>query len=175
MSKDEIKRIASYFRLNTKRIGENKFREGCKLKHLLKPLVNPDYHAQAVSEANEILLKIMKEEAYYPELANVKIIGPLSRNIGLVNLFPPPNNILKMKIKDKLGKIESVEKIDILEKPIKLVIKANKGQFRNLRSRYWLEKGRLQPDFAVPISIEWLLTTNKNLSTFQVVDYEIIG
>ena len=175
MSKVEINGIARYFNLNILKIGENKFREGCKLKHLLKPLAAPHYHGQAAALANEVLLKTVKDAHHHAILANIKIIGPLRKNIGLVNVLPLPDKALKSKISNNLKKIKTLEKFDILERPIKLIIKANKGQFNHQHSRYWLEKGRLQPDFSVPIRIEWLLTTNKNLSTFQVVDYEIIG
>ncbi len=175
MTKEEIKEIANYFNLKILRIGESKFREGCKLKHLLKPLANSYYHGQTVAEANEILLNILEQEKYKPHLANVKIIGPLNKNIGLINVFPLPKEKLKIRIIKELEKLKNLEKVKFLDKPIKLIIKANKGQFNNQHSRYWLEKGRLQPDFSVPIKVDWLLTTNKNLATFQVIDYGIIG
>jgi len=175
LNKEEIRKIADYLGIKILQIGENKFREGCKLKHLLKPLAAPYYHGQAAAEANELLLSILEEEGYKSVLANVKIIGPLNKNIGLVNVSPLPEEKLKGKIIEELKKVKALEQVDFLDKPIKLIIKANKGQFDNQRSRYWLEKGRLQPDFSVPIEVEWLLTTNKSLSTFQVIDYKIIG
>jgi len=175
LNKEEIRKIADYLGIKILQIGENKFREGCKLKHLLKPLAAPYYHGQAAAEANELLLSILEEEGYKSVLANVKIIGPLNKNIGLVNVSPLPEEKLKGKIIEELKKVKTLEQVDFLDKPIKLIIKANKGQFDNQRSRYWLEKGRLQPDFSVPIEVEWLLTTNKSLSTFQVIDYKIIG
>ena len=174
LNKEEIRKIADYFGIKILQIGENKFREGCKLKHLLKPLAAPHYHGQAAAEANELLLTILEEEAYKSVLANVKIIGPLNKNIGLVNVSPLPEEKLKGKIIEGLKKVKTLEQVEFLDKPIKLIIKANKGQFDNQHSRYWLEKGRLQPDFSVPIEVEWLLTTNKSLSTFQVIDYQII-
>jgi len=174
MTKEEINEIAHYFDLKILKIGESKYREGCKLKHLLKPLAAPHYHGKAAAEANEVLLNILEKGKYECVLANVKIVGPLNKNIGLVNVFPIPDKKLKTKIIEELKKIDSLEEIEFLEKPIRLIIKANKGQFDNQHSRYWLEKGRLQPDFSVPIKIEWLLTTNKNLATFQVIDYKII-
>ncbi len=174
LNKEEIRKIADYFDIKILQIGENKFREGCKLKHLLKPLATPHYHGQAAAEANELLLSILEEERHESILANVKIIGPLNKNIGLVNVSPLPEEKLKEKIIKELKKVKTLEKIKFLDKPIKLIIKANKGQFDNRHSRYWLEKGRLQPDFSVPIKVEWLLTTNKSLSTFQVIDYQII-
>ena len=173
LNKMEIRKIADYFNINILQIGENRFREGCKLKHLLKPLAAPHYHGKAAAEANELLLSILEEERYESILANVKIIGALNKNIGLVNVSPLPEEKLREKIIEELKKVKVLEQVDFLDKPIKLVIKANKGQFDNQHSRYWLEKGRLQPDFSVPIEVEWLLTTNKSLSTFQVIDYEI--
>jgi len=173
LKKEEIRKIADYLGIKILQIGESKFREGCKLKHLLKPLVAPYYHGQAAAEANELLLSILEEEGYESVLANVKVIGPLNKNIGLVNVSPLPEEKLKEKIIEELKEVKTLEKIEFLDKSIKLIIKANKGQFDNQHSRHWLEKGRLQPDFSVPIEVEWLLTTNKNLSTFQVIDYEI--
>jgi len=175
LNKEEIRKIADYFSIKILQIGESKFREGCKLKHLLKPLATPHYHGRAAAEANELLLSILEEEAYNSVLANVKIIGPLNMNMGLVNVFPLPGKKLKEKIIEELKKVKVLEQVEFLDKPIKLIVKANKGQFDNQHSRYWLEKGRLQPDFSVPIEVEWLLTTNKSLSTFQVIDYQIIG
>lgn len=175
LNKEEIRKIANYFGIKILQIGESKFREGCKLKHLLKPLATPHYHGRAAAEANELLLSILEEEEYDSVLANVKIIGPLNKNMGLVNVCPLPKEKLKEKIIEELKKMKALEQVKFLDKPIKLIVKANKGQFDNQHSRYWLEKGRLQPDFSVPIEVEWLLTTNKNLSTFQVIDYQIIG
>src|SRR5680860_198711 len=175
LNKEEIRKIADYLNVKILQIGENKFREGCKLKHLLKPLAAPHYHGWAAAEANELLLSTLEQEGYDSTLANVKIIGPLNKNLGLVNVSPLPEEKLKEKIMEELGRVEALEKIEFLDKSIKLIVKANKGQFNNRHSRYWLEKGRLQPDFSVPIEVEWLLTTNKNLSTFQVIDYKIIG
>jgi len=175
LNKEEIRKIADYLGIKILQIGENKFREGCKLKHLLKPLAAPHYHGQAAAEANELLLSILEEEGYESVLANVKIIGPLNKNIGLVNVSPLPEEKLKEKIIKGLKKLKTLEQVEFLDKPIKLIIKANKGQFDNQHSRYWLEKGRLQLDFSVPIEVEWLLTTNKSLSTFQVIDYKTVG
>jgi len=173
LNKEKIRKIADYFDIKILQIGENKFREGCKLKHLLKPLAAPHYHGQAVAEANELLLSILEREGYDSVLANVKIVGPLNKNVGLVNVSPLPEEKLKEKIVEELKKVKTLEKVEFLDKPIRLIIKANKGQFDNQHSRYWLEKGRMQPDFSVPIEVEWLLTTNKSLSTFQVIDYRI--
>ena len=171
-SKEEIREMADFLNLKVKRIGEHAYREGCKLKHLLKPLVNPDYHGKAVSLANEILLEQMKELDIYSEIANVKIIGPLNKNIALINIYPIPTKqgYLK-KITDNISSIKEIDSCAIVSKPLQLTIKANKGQFNNLRSRYWIEQGRLQPEFAAPLEFRWLLTTNHRLKTFQIVDY----
>ena len=172
-NKEEIREIANFFNLKILKIGESKFREGCKLKHLLKPLASSYYHGKTAAEANEIILDILEKEGFMANLANVKIIGPLNKNIGLINMLPFPSEGLKRRIIGELKKVKTLEEIVFLDKPIKLIVKANKGQFNNQHSRYWLERGRLQPDFSVPIEIDWLLTTNKNLATFQVIDYQI--
>ncbi|GAJ23555.1 unnamed protein product, partial [marine sediment metagenome] len=82
LNKEEIRKIADYSGIKILQIGESKFREGCKLKHLIKPLAVPHYHGKAAAEANELLLNVLEEEGYESVLANVKIIGPLSKNIG---------------------------------------------------------------------------------------------
>lgn len=170
--KDEIKEIADFLNIKVRRIGENSLREGCKLKHLLKPLINPSFHGKAVSLANEILLKEIKELDISCQIANVKIIGPLNKNIALINIFPIPEEEWKLKIiVDRISSIKEIEVSEIVSQPLRLIIKANKGQFNNLRSRYWIEQGRLQPEFAVSLEFRWLLTTNSRLKTFQVVDY----
>ncbi|GAI33636.1 unnamed protein product, partial [marine sediment metagenome] len=129
LNKEEIRKIADYLGIKILQIGESKFREGCKLKHLLKPLAAPYYHGKAAAEANELLLSVLEEGGYESVLANVKIIGPLSKNIGLVNISPLPEEKLKGKIIEELKKVKTLERVEFLDKPIKLIIKANKGQF----------------------------------------------
>ncbi len=170
--KEEIREMADFLNLKVERIGEHAYREGCKLKHLLKPLVSLDYHGKAVSLANEILLEQMKELNIYSEIANVKIIGPLNKNIALINIFPLPASQEYLRIiSDSIACIEGIDSCAIVSQPLQLTIKANKGQFNNLRSRYWIEQGRLQTEFAVPLEFRWLLTTNHRLKTFQIVDF----
>ena len=173
ISKDDINRIAGFLGIEIRRIGENAHREGCKAKHLLKPLVNPVYHGVAVNIANEILLERLRQSGISSRLANVKIIGPLSRNIALVNVFPLPNSDWLGKVCDELKQQKEIDECRIVDQPLELTIKANKGQFNNLRSRDWIEKGRLQPEFACPVITRWLLTTNRKLKTFQVIGYNI--
>jgi len=170
-SKNEITSIANYLNIEVKRIGENNNREGCKLKHLLKPLINLEYHGHAVNKANELLLEKIVKSGIYTEKANVKIIGPLSKNIALINVCPLPEQSWLNEARYQIEHLRSIEECQIVDHPLELLIKANKGQFNNLRSRYWLEKGRLQPDFAFPVKVRWLLTSNRKLKTFQVVDY----
>jgi len=170
-SKKEIKSIADYLNIKVSRIGENASREGCKLKHLLKPLVNLSFHGQAVSRANEILLEQIAKLNLQTEIANVKIIGPLNKNIALLNIFPLPKQSYRNEISNKIAQIEEIDSCFVVDRPLELIVKANKSQFNNFYSRYWVEKGRLQPEFAAPISLRWLLTTNHQLKTFQVVDY----
>lgn len=171
-SKRDIEDIATYLNLKIEHIGENIYREGCKLKHLLKPLISMTYHGQAVSLANEMLLQQINRLHLATSLANVKIIGPLNRNIGLINIFPIPNYQHRKIIVEKISSIAEIDDCLIVDRPLELTIKANKGQFNNLRSRHWLERGRLQPEFAVLLKFNWLLTTNRRLKTFQVVAFK---
>jgi pyridinium-3,5-biscarboxylic acid mononucleotide sulfurtransferase len=173
-SKKEIKNIADYLNIKIKRIGENNYREGCKLKHLLKPLINPVYHGKAVDQANEFLLEEINRAGISTKIANVKIIGPLSKNIALVNIYPLPDQDWLKEIRYKIGQLGGIEECQIVDRPLELIIKANKGQFNNFRSRYWVEKGKLQPEFAFPVKGRWLLTTNRKLKTFQVIGYNYI-
>ncbi len=173
-SKEDIKNIADDLYIEIRRIGENAYREGCKLKHLLKPLINPFYHGQAVQLANEVLLAQLEQTGMTVQIANVKIIGPLQQNIALINVFPLPDNRWLTRMREEIMQLPEIEECEVVDQPLELVIKANKGQFNNLRSRYWLEKGRLQPEFAFPVRVRWLLTTNRKLKTFQVVDYNRI-
>jgi len=121
LNKEEIRKIADYFNIKILQIGENKFREGCKLKHLLKPLAAPHYHGQAAAEANELLLTILEEEGYESVLANVKIIGPLNKNTGLINVSPLPEEKLKRKIIKELKKVKTLEQVEFLDKPINYI------------------------------------------------------
>lgn len=173
-SKKDIKSIADYLNIKVQRIGENRNREGCKLKHLLKSLINLSYHGRAVDMANELLLDKISKSGIYAEKANVKIIGPLNSNIALINIYPLPEQSWLDEIKLQMEQLDTIDKCQVVDCPVELVIKANKGQFNNIRSRYWLEKGRLQPEFSFPIKVKWLLTTNRKLKTFQVVDYNKI-
>lgn len=171
LEKPQIKAIADHLGLRIPKIGENPGREGCKLKHLLKPLVNPDYHGRAVAEANEVLLALVKEAGFPAELANVKIVGPLSRNIALVNLRPTPPAELAGKIREALLALPMVEEAHIVNSPLTLVAKAGPAVAGDPHARYWLQHGRMQPDFAYPIEVEWQPSTNARLHTFHVVDF----
>lgn len=171
LDKPQIRNIADTLGLVIPRIGESPGREGCKLKHLLKPLASPDYHGRAVAEANELLLALVKEARFPAELANVKIIGPLSRNIALVNLRPAPPAELAARIKEALLALPVIEDAYIVDRPLTLVAKAGPAVAGDANARYWLQHGRMQPDFAAPIEVEWLPSTNNRLHTFHVVDF----
>ncbi|GAB6189681.1 ATP-dependent sacrificial sulfur transferase LarE [Marinitoga arctica] len=172
LTKDELRMIVKKYNLNIRRVGENAHREGCKLKHLLKLLINMDYHGRAVSFANEIIHDILDRYEYKREIANVKIIGPLSKNIALINIKPYPPKEIYDEIVEILENEESIDEVYIVDKPLKLVVSANPGIYGNEESRYWIEKGRLQPEFAAPIKIIWKKSKNERLSTFHVVDFQ---
>lgn len=171
LDKPQIRAIADALGLVIPRIGENPGREGCKLKHLLKPLINPDYHGRAVAEANEFLLTAVKEAHFPAELANVKIIGPLSRNVALVNLRPSPPAELAARITEALLALPVIDEVHVVDRPLTLVAKAGPAVAGDAHARHWLQHGRMQPDFAVPIDVEWLPSTNNRLRTFHVVDF----
>jgi uncharacterized protein len=171
LDKPQIRAIAAALGLVVPRIGESPGREGCKLKHLLKPLANPDYHGRAVAEANELLLALVKEAQFPAELANVKIIGPLSRNIALVNLRPAPPADLVARIIEALQTLPVIDEVHIVDRPITLVAKAGPAVAGDPHARYWLQHGRMQPDFAFPIEVDWRPSTNTKLHTLHVVDF----
>lgn len=173
LDKPQIRAIADELGLKVPKIGESLGREGCKLKHLLKPLVKPDYHGRAVAEANEILLSLIKEGGFPAELANVKIIGPLSRNIALVNVRPAPPADLAERIRDALLALPVIDEVHLVDGPLTLVVKAGPAVAGDPNARYWLQHGRMQPDFAHPITVDWHPSRNARLHTFHIVDYRV--
>ncbi len=171
LDKPQIRALAGDLGLRIPKIGEHSGREGCKLKHLLKPLASPDYHGRAVAEANEILLALLAESRFSAELANVKIVGPLGRNVALVNVRPTPPVELAGKIRDALAALPVIDGVHVVDGPLTLVVKAGPAVAGDAHARYWLQHGRLQPDFAHPIAVDWLPSTNPRLRSFHVVDF----
>jgi uncharacterized protein len=172
LSRLEIEQIANVLEIKIQKIGENAGREGCMLKHLLKMMTSFEFHGYAVYESNRILMDLVESNGLTFSIANVKIIGPLSSNIALVNLWPEPSYEFKAMVKNELSKISQIDRTDFVDAPIELKITANSGIYNDEKARYWIENGRLKPDFARPISIEWKSSKNKRLSTFAVVDYQ---
>jgi uncharacterized protein len=168
--KPQIRAMAADLGLHIPRIGEHAGREGCKLKHLLKPLINPAYHGRAVAEANEVLLRVLGDAGVAAELANVKIIGPLSRNIGLVNVRPAPPAEVLGRVVDALRALATLDEIRVIEGPTRLIVKAGPALAGDAAGRHWVAHGRLAPDFAHPIDVEWRASPNGKLRTFHVVD-----
>ncbi len=173
LPREDVKRIAKCLGIEPKKIGENSGREGCMLKHLLKMMASPKFHGAAVYKANATLMRLIEESGLIFSIANVKIVGPLSKNIALVNLKPDPGEEFKNNIKETISSIEEIEFVEIVDKPVTLEVMASPGIYNNERSRYWVEKGRLAPDFAAPICVKWKLSKNNRLTTFQVVNYEL--
>ena len=171
LDKPEIRALADLMGVRPPRIGENPGREGCKLKHLLKPLVSPEYHGQAVARANEVVLRVLREAGVTADLANVKIIGPLGRNIGLVNVRPLPPAAARERLRAELEALPELEEVHIVDTPMTLLAKASPAIINDAHARYWIEHGRLAPDFAAPIKVEWRPTTNRRLGTFHIVGF----
>ena len=174
LGKDEIRSILSYYDVDESRvkIGESVHREGCKAKHLLKMLIVPEYHGHSVCLSNEILLDILEGASFNALLANVKIIGPLSSNIALININPLPAKAITDKIVERLSNINSIDKVVLVQSPLKLKVLANPSIFRNPVARQRIEAGFLKRDFAQKIICEWYESTNNKLNTFHVAEYE---
>jgi len=170
LDKLQIRALADELGLRIPRIGEHSGREGCKLKHLLKPLINPDYHGAAVAEANEVLLRVLGEAGFQADLANVKIAGPMRRNVALVNVRPDPPANLKADILEALGRLPAIDEVRIIDGPTRLVVKAGPSLSGDRAGRHWVQHGRLAPDFAHPIEVEWRLSRDGRLHTFHVID-----
>lgn len=175
LSREEVQSVAQILGLKIIKIGENSKREGCILKHLLKMMISFEFHGRAVYEANAELMKAVKNADMNFSIANVKIVGPLSNNFALINLNPFPSSQFISEVKDSISKIPQIEKVEILDRPVKLKVIANPGIYNDENARYWIENGRLKPDFATTISIDWKVSQNNRLNTFQVVDYEFIS
>lgn len=169
-----INRILEFYNYKIDKIGENKNREGCKLKHLLKLGINKNYHIRSVSVANEILMDVLDYFNFERDVANIKIIGPLSKNIALINVKPNPDNEIKNTIIDKLKKEKTIDKVYWVNKPLKLKITASPGIVNNTKSKYWILKGRLASEFSNEIEAEWSLSNNNKLKTFNVLGFDEI-
>lgn len=170
LEKPQIREMAHELGLRIPRIGEHSGREGCKLKHLLKPLINPAYHGRAVAESNEVLLDMLARARFDAELANVKIIGPLRRNLALINVRPQPEAALKEAILRALGTLVALDEVRFIEGPVRLVVKAGPSLAGDAAGRHWVQHGRLAPDFAHPIEVEWRPSPDGRLHTFHVLD-----
>lgn len=170
LDKPQIRTIADRLGLVIPRIGEHSGREGCKLKHLLKPLIDPDYHGRAVADANEVLLSLLTEAGVAATLANVKIAGPRTRNIALVNVRPAPADDLKTRIIAALAALPSVNEVRFIEGPTRLVVRGGPALTGDEKARFWVHHGRLAPDFAHPVTVQWLPGRDGRLHTFHVVD-----
>ena len=173
LDKEQIKAILSYYQVDESRvkIGESAHREGCKAKHLLKMLIVPEYHGHSVCLSNEILLDILEEANFDAQLANVKIIGPLSKNIALINIKPFPDKHITDQIVAKISKIETIDQAVLVQSPLKLKVLTNPSIFRNAEARKRIEAGFLKRDFAQEIECEWHESTNNKLNTFHIAEY----
>ncbi|WP_456400746.1 asparagine synthase-related protein [Mesoaciditoga sp.] len=170
-SREKVRKLADCLGIKPKKIGENEGREGCILKHLLKMMAVPNFHGAAVYKSNTLLMDIIKKSGLNFSIANAKIIGPLSKNIALINLKPFPSHELEKEIKKEIMEIDEISEVELVKKPITLEIIANPGIYNNKRSRYWIENGRLAPDFSSKIEVIWKLSKNNRLKTFSVVSY----
>ncbi|HEV3167646.1 MAG TPA: hypothetical protein VGZ22_26815, partial [Isosphaeraceae bacterium] len=70
-----------------------------------------------------------------------------------------------------LNDLKELDEVHVVDTPLTLVAKASPAILNDPHARYWIEHGRLAPDFATPITVDWRPTSNKRLGTFQVVDF----
>jgi uncharacterized protein len=71
----------------------------------------------------------------------------------------------------QLASIPEIDELHFVDGPLTLIVKASPAILGDPHARYWLERGRMAPDFAAPITIEWHPTTNRRLGTFHVVAF----
>jgi len=171
LNKEDIRCLLDHFRFNVPKIGESVGREGCKLKHLLKMMINEEYHGRAVCESNELLLSYLRAKSWNVELANVKIIGPLSKNIALVNVVPHLNEECAAELRTLLNSLDVVDEVHVVNRPVRLNVLANPGLFNDNTARSHVHLGVIQKEFAAPVEITWIKSSNKRLRTFQVVSF----
>ncbi|MGB9833642.1 MAG: ExsB family protein [bacterium] len=169
LTKDEVWEIVSAVDLGVQPVGESKLREGCKAKHLLKPLISSTFHGKVVAEANEVLLDFLRKKEKNTDLANVKIVGPLSENIALVNVRPFLLEVEKWNLEEKLLAIKELRRVEFVDSPFRLTIVASPAIYNDPHAREAIESGILSPAFAAPIKFCWIKSENKRLYSFHVV------
>jgi uncharacterized protein len=100
----------------------------------------------------------------------VKIIGPMRRNVGLVNVRPALPAALKATVLEALRAHAVLDEVRVVEGPVRLIVKAGPALAGDAAGRHWVAHGRLAPDFAHPIDVEWRASPDGRLHTFHVVD-----
>jgi uncharacterized protein len=118
------------------------------------------------------LLDFLRRNSKNVQLANVKIIGPLSRNVALVNVHPLLNNEEKQELLSILKNIDTIDEVFILDKPVRLKVLANPGLYNDPNAREDVFRGFIERDFAVSVTPVWIKARNNRLRTFHVVDFE---
>jgi uncharacterized protein len=181
LEKEAIRSLAAEAGLDIRPIGESSRREGCKAKHLLKPLVTPGFHGRAVAVANEILLQALahRQQDALPQtgLANVKIYGPLRENHAIINVLPALTPPEEAEVRFALdGSGLSLASVRVARAPLMLTVVASPALIGDAHARQAVEEGILAPGFAVPLHSRWVKSDNKRLLSFHVVEaIEIIA
>ncbi len=162
LGKEEIRAMIEHLELEIEKIGESEKREGCKLKHLLKPLINCEYHGNAVAKSNEILLKNLKGNF---KKAFVKITGPLSKNIAVIYTDPPLDRSTLEKVAEEISNLREIDRVIAFREGMKIKVVASKPIYRN-------PEARKNTEFYIdlPGEYEWIESRNTKLRTFQVVE-----
>jgi len=167
VEKRKVRSMIEELGLKVEKIGESEEREGCKLKNLLKMLVNEDFHGRAVAESNEILMDFMEEVGIHPRKAQVKIGGPLSRNVAVVLVDPPLDDLKKKDLERRLLNLDVIDSVVFSDEIIKVKVVASPPIFKNPEARE-----NIRRVIGIEGEYEWILSKNKKLRTFQVVEVE---
>ena len=88
---------------------------------------------------------------------------------ALLRLTPDP--AVRDRLVAALRAIDELAEVHVVDAPLTLVAKASPAILNDPHARHWIEHGRLAPDFAAPITVEWRKTSNRRLGTFHIVDF----
>ena len=91
--------------------------------------------------------------------------------MGLVNVRPRLAGDVRERLREALLTIPELDEVHFVDGPVVLVAKASPAILNDPHARYWLERGRMAPDFAAPIAVDWRPTANNRLGTFHVVGF----
>ena len=78
---------------------------------------------------------------------------------------------MRERLRSALQAIKELDEVHVVDGPLTLVAKASPAILNDPHARHWIQHGRLAPDFAAPITVDWQPTSNTRLGTFHVVGF----